>query len=184
MKIREERRGSKAVTEGTSAPCRKRVKFSGKRTLFRRTLDAVKRGQGHGALIRRAYFYVEEGRMGLYITNNPLVRDHAECHSAGNTVYIEPCVEEGYMDVLVRVRDYIHKGHTLLTHPLSGSVKPGETPYKTVIISESAAVLDADSLRIIEESIITARKFPMKIMFSEKVLEDFRLIDFGLIFGK
>lgn len=33
-----------------------------------------------------------------------------------------------------KVRDRIHEGHLLLSHPLSGSVKPNETPYKSVMI--------------------------------------------------
>ncbi len=63
-----------------------------------------------------------------------------------------------YLDVLKYVRDRIHEGHKLLTHPLSGSVKPNETVYKTIMISDKQEVLDFDSLKLIEESIATAKK--------------------------
>ncbi len=56
------------------------------------------------------------------------------------------------------VRDKVHEGHELATHPLSGSVKPNETPYKTIMISEKKGVLDFNSLKIIEDSIATAKK--------------------------
>lgn len=90
------------------------------------------------------------------------------------------------MDVLIKVRDYVHLGHRLLTHPLSGSVKPNETPYKTVAISKSKGLkVHMESLILIENSIETSRKFlinkPLK-QWPEKVLDDFKLIDFDLIY--
>lgn len=88
------------------------------------------------------------------------------------------------MDVLVATRDLVHKGHKLLTHPLSGSVKPNETPYKSILVSDNPQTMDMDSLIIIEDSITTARKFlEMKrhIVWPEDILEDFRVIDFELI---
>ena len=40
-----------------------------------------------------------------------------------------------YLEILQTARDFIHKNHTLLTHPLSGSIKPNETPFKSVALS-------------------------------------------------
>ena len=73
-------------------------------------------------------------------------------------------VEGSYRDVLIAVRDKIHKGHRLLSHPLSGSVKPNETPYKSVIISRNSAGMDLDSLKIIEDSIAAYDKFMQNSM--------------------
>lgn len=89
------------------------------------------------------------------------------------------------MEVLYKVRDYIHLGHVLLTHPLMGSVKPNETPYKSVAISFICETeVDFDSLMYIEKSIETANKMlknkPLRV-WQESVLEDFRAIDFSLI---
>lgn len=89
-----------------------------------------------------------------------------------------------YLDILEYTRDKVHQGHELLTHPLSGSIKPNETPYKSILISKNSDLLDLNSLRIIEESIETAKKFlNIKITpnWTEKVLEDFRVIDLSLI---
>ena len=115
--------------------------------------------------------------MKIVITNNPLVRDRlpeAEFH------------DTDYLGVLVLTRDKIHLGHRLLTHPLSGSVKPGETPYKTVVISAERGSLDEKALNIIEESIQTSKKLlanrPPRSL-NEEVMADFRLIDYDLIFN-
>lgn len=90
-------------------------------------------------------------------------------------------------DVLIKVRDYIHKGHRLLTHPLAGSIKPNETPYKTVLISQkSYGEVDLDSLTLIENSISTVDKFLNINKIPNwpcEVLEDLRLIDYDLIFN-
>ena len=104
-----------------------------------------------------------------------------------------------YFGVLKAVRDKIHLGYGLLTHPLSGSVKPGETPYKTVIVTtekgggdenslsdEKALSIDEKALSIIEESIQTCVKITLKTgknENNEKILADFQLIDYSLIFG-
>lgn len=89
-----------------------------------------------------------------------------------------------YLDVLLKARDKIHEGHSLLTHPLSGSVKPNETPYKSVAISVESTTLNMESLMIIEESINTAKKFiggKKTPNWTEQILEDFQAIDFYLI---
>ncbi|AKL94690.1 glycine reductase operon associated protein GrdX [Clostridium aceticum] len=93
-------------------------------------------------------------------------------------------IEGTYMEVLVTVRDWVHKGHDLLTHPLSGSIKPNETPYKSVLISDIQKEMNMDSLMIIEESIHTAEKFiEMKKppTWSESILEDFKEVDCRLL---
>ena len=118
--------------------------------------------------------------MNIIVTNNPLVR---EKHPVGLKLEFH---DTDCMGVFKAVRDRIHLGHELLTHPLSGSVKPGETPYKTVLLKGEKGVLDAASLSLIEESILTCEKLQQSIIkkdWSEKILADFQLIDYTLIFG-
>ena len=116
--------------------------------------------------------------MKIVVTNNPMVRDKlpdAEFH------------DTDYLGVLKIVRDKIHLGHKLLTHPLSGSVKPGETPYKTVILSAKKGKLDESALSIIEDSIQTCQKFMANgavRSWREEILADFQLIDYDLIFSQ
>lgn len=115
----------------------------------------------------------------IIITNNKLVFEKYK--DRYTVVYNE---KYSYLDVLEYVRNKIHEGHVLTTHPLSGSIKPNETPYKTIMISKKKGTLDYDSLSIIEDSIATAKKFISNKPtpnWPEKILEDFRIIDLSLI---
>jgi hypothetical protein len=120
--------------------------------------------------------------MNIIITNNPMVRDKLQGQRLSATEFHDT----DCLGVFQAVRDKIHLGHWLLTHPLSGSVKPGETPYKTVIVSGEKGILDKNSLSIIEESIQTCVKLRASVIkkeWHEKILADFQLIDYDLIFG-
>lgn len=114
----------------------------------------------------------------IIITNNLEVRQKL------NDEYDVQFVDGGLLDVLLLARNKIHEGHKLLTHPLSGSVKPNETPYKSLIISYEKGDLHIDSLMIIESSIETAKKFiniKMPNKWSDKILKDFMEIDCTLL---
>ena len=87
-----------------------------------------------------------------------------------------------YMQVLKSARDYIHAGHELLTHPLAGSIKPNETPYKSIMISADKKQLNFESVKIIEESIYTCEKFATTLRDDlPEVLVDFQFVDCSLI---
>ena len=116
----------------------------------------------------------------IILTNNPDVEKLCEDCSV--------CFVEGtYRDVLIGARDRIHQGHRLLTHPLMGSLKPNETPYRSVGLSEEKGALDFDSLQLIENAIETFDQFARVtrpdrgINTPERMLADFRLIDASLI---
>ncbi len=112
------------------------------------------------------------------ITNNPLV---AQKLSEEYPVHYEP---RSYREVLVAVRDLIHQGYQLYSHPLSGSVKPNETPYKSVFLSQKPGKLDLDAVRIIENSIITCDKFAVKFPDPPPDMDrDFQLLDLTLLQG-
>lgn len=118
----------------------------------------------------------------ILISNNPLVKSDLN-KSLEYAIDIE-YYDIDYLEVLKKVRDKIHIGHKLLTHPLSGSIKPNETPYKSIVISSTKSNLDNDSLSIIEGSISTTVKFlnDMKTpLWSDEILKDFQIIDFTLI---
>ncbi|MGH4124984.1 MAG: GrdX family protein [Clostridium sp.] len=115
----------------------------------------------------------------IIITNNPMSKK--QFGSKYKVVFVEGTM----MDILKKVRDNIHVGHKLLTHPLMSSVKPNETPYRTICISkEKLNKVDLQSLSIIEESIMTTEKFLKDFktpQWNEKILLDFQLIDSDLI---
>lgn len=112
----------------------------------------------------------------LIITNNPMIRENV----TDKEVIM---LDTDYIGTLKECRDLVHKGYELLSHPLYGSVKPNETPYRTVIIKKGKS-LDTNSLNLIEEAIETAEKFKnnkLTPMWTEKVLDDFRVIDFDIM---
>lgn len=93
-------------------------------------------------------------------------------------------IEGELIDVLERVRDEVHDGRKILTHPLTGSVKPNETPFKSIIISDEKEKLCFESLQLIENSIDTAKKLlndKKPRQWPQEILEDFMLIDYNLI---
>ncbi len=117
----------------------------------------------------------------LLITNNNKSYEYSK--EKMEVIFIE---EGTYMDVLLKVRDYIHRGHKLISHPMAGSVKPNQTPYRSVIIeadkSNQKEVLD--SLTIIENSIASAEKFlSAKSIpdWNNKTKEDFKTVDLSFI---
>ena len=115
------------------------------------------------------------GKDYIIITNNPLVP--AKLENDDTVEYLDI----SYEDILKAVRDRIHEGHRLLSHPLSGSVKPNETPYKTVMISKGKEEVDEESLAIIENAIQACRKFVFKSdRYKPEVYGDFQLIDWTL----
>ena len=112
------------------------------------------------------------------ITNNKMVSDKFKDE------YTVELYEISYRDILIKVRDYIHEGYKLLSHPLSGSVKPNETPFKSILVSKEKGSLDFESLRIIEKSIEACDKFgPNRFHLTESIIEDFMIIDLSLISG-
>jgi hypothetical protein len=115
----------------------------------------------------------------ILVTNNPDVRDKFQ-----DRFQVDYLENKGYTQVLEHIRDMVHQGHQLLTHPLSGSIKPNETPYKSVILSSKKGELDSSGLSIVEDSIISARKFITNRPtpdWPDHVLEDFRVIDLSLM---
>lgn len=111
----------------------------------------------------------------VIVTNNPLIKD-----SMGKE-YPVCFVEGGYGDVLIRVRDMVHLGHTLYTHPLAGSIKPNQTPYRTVALSGKIHEFSIEDSQIISNSITVCEKFAPGKSFSQRALEELQIADHSLI---
>ncbi|MDO5690291.1 MAG: GrdX family protein [Tissierellia bacterium] len=116
----------------------------------------------------------------LIITNN--IQIHEKLKDRFNVEYIDCPTQQ---EVLERVRTLVHGGYVLETHPLSGSIKPNETPYKSVILSENTSeVTDMQSLLIIEDTIAAFLKFQKNRPILEwypHILKDFQDIDTSLL---
>ena len=110
------------------------------------------------------------------VTNNPLVRD-----ILGQWYEIDYS-DITYREILVKVRDLIYAGHTLFTHPLSGSVKPNETPYKSILVSKVPGAYDMDGTELMSNAIIAFDKFKkLDHQYADYHLRDFQLIDYSLL---
>ncbi|AHM56998.1 glycine reductase complex protein GrdX [Peptoclostridium acidaminophilum DSM 3953] len=119
------------------------------------------------------------------ITNNPLVKEKLlqkaeRPDRVKNITFLSDC---DYIGVLHNVRNLVHSGYKILTHPLYGSVKPNETPYRTIFV-EPGTGLDMDSLKLIESAIQTVETFQKNYktpVWDEKVTDDFQVVDLDLI---
>jgi len=95
---------------------------------------------------------------------------------------------DSFPDVLTTARDLIYARCILLTHPQTSSLKPNQTPYKTILLYPAADITDKErSFRDIEliESAIenfgkwnAVRKTPV---YSESIADDYKTIDLSMI---
>jgi len=89
--------------------------------------------------------------------------------------------------VLVAARDLIHKGHTLLTHPLYGNFLPNQQPFRTLILASPGldGRVDIDSLGHIEKAIGVFRSYEGRWALpgqrAERIERDYALIDADLM---
>ena len=111
----------------------------------------------------------------IIITNNPMCKDFAQAIFYDETL----------LQILTRVRDYIHLRHRLVTHPLAGSIKPNQTPYKSVAITSTPEdKLCLMSLQIIEHALTLSGKLLQDRaipLWNNRTVEDFALIDMELL---
>ena len=117
------------------------------------------------------------------VTNNSLCRDKYQ-----ELIPVDFLEGKGYMDVLLAVRDYIQKGWRLETHPMTGSLKPNQTPYKSIMVSDLPREQEEfySQEMTIENSILSCRKF-LEIKqtpnWTEGIRKDFMIVDLSLIEG-
>ena len=114
----------------------------------------------------------------IIITNNDMV------YNKYKDEYSVEFYDCSIKEIMVKVRDRIHEGYKMLTHPLSSSIKPNESLFKSIIVSDDKTVLDYDSLLIIENGIMTCDKFnkiKYNIVYTDKIVDDFKLIDLTVL---
>lgn len=112
-----------------------------------------------------------------------IVTNNSRVFSAYDGVHPVKFVEGTYRDVMTSICEMTREGYVLLSHPLSGSVKPNETPYKSVLLSkEPRSSADMESVDLAAKALATTDKFPdLHNRWNESVLADFQLIDHTLI---
>ena len=112
----------------------------------------------------------------LIITNNPIVK---------NINNAEICFVRGdQRQVLYQVFNKVAGGHTLLSHPLAGSIKPEDNPYRSVVLSISITETDLSTLNMLEyclgkvESGVREGMQPRQL---DQLARDFQMIDKELL---
>jgi hypothetical protein len=86
-------------------------------------------------------------------------------------------------DVIETVRDLVHQHYRVLTAPLAGSVKPWETPYRSVMVSTSkGSAIDETSLELVEFALMVIRQSKERLETTKPSIDsDFQTIDLSLI---
>lgn len=107
------------------------------------------------------------------LTNNPLV-----AKSQWKQVEYYNC---GIKELYQKMREQLEQGYRLFTHPLSGSIRPDVTPYKTVILQASKQEHSGD-IQCLDRAISYMEGLPgNKRIYSESEAEDFQFVDYDII---
>ena len=96
-----------------------------------------------------------------------------------------------YEEVLYKVRDFVYDRHLLLTHPQASSLKPNQTPYRSVAVYPLGEGGDNDKymndIMLIEKCIETYHQWqdiaPTPTNYEERVANDFKTIDLSVVDG-
>ena len=111
----------------------------------------------------------------VIITNNPRVKKEFQD--------LKIDFVNNLSDVYSKSRNLVHQNWKLVSHPLAGSVKPAQNPYRSIILAPSNK-LDFYSLNTIENAIQKLKQFSKnhkKREYSQKIKDDYQVIDLTLI---
>ncbi len=106
------------------------------------------------------------------ITNNPNIKYNY------NSINF---VEGSFEDVLIKVRDLVHSGYELISHPLGASLRMFFSPYRSIIVSDETKAINTMHIETIENSIENYRKHMMERNPDVVNGEDYALIDGELL---
>jgi len=106
------------------------------------------------------------------LTNNPSVAAKYE-----NAMYIKGTVD----DVLVKTRNLIQSGESLVTHPLPASIRMMYTPYRSIVIGQATGSSDFLQMEIVEESITKYRRIIEYRNVDVKNNKDYENLDLWLL---
>jgi hypothetical protein len=108
----------------------------------------------------------------LIVTNNPAVAERKD-----NMLFVEGSTEE----TLIKVRDLVHEGYELISHPLAASLRMLFSPFRSVILGKKLTKVDYFSAAIIEDSIIKYKRHMDFRKTDAANAEDYKMIDLILL---
>lgn len=98
---------------------------------------------------------------------------------------MEVLLLDSYRDVLLKVRDLVYDRHILLTHPQASSLKPNQTPYRSIMVYPKGEEDNMKDIMLIEKCIETYDQWQEIAAtphnYQKSVSEDFKTIDLSVI---
>ena len=98
---------------------------------------------------------------------------------------MEVILLDTYADVLVKVRDLVYDKHILLTHPQASSLKPNQTPYRSIVVYPQGEEDNMENILLIEKCIETFNQWqeicPTPTDYEDRVAYDFKTIDLSVV---
>lgn len=114
----------------------------------------------------------------ILITNNDRV--YEKYHQQMKVLLMD-----SYEEVLTKTRDLVYDRHILLTHPQASSLKPNQTPYRSVVVYPQGEENNWKDIMLIEKCIETFRQWQeiaaTPVNYQASVAEDFKTIDLSVI---
>lgn len=92
-----------------------------------------------------------------------------------------------YEAVLIKVRDLVYDRHVLLTHPQASSLKPNQTPYRSVAVYPKGTDDNMKDIMLIEKCLEVYYQWqeiaPSPASYAPSVDNDFKTIDLSVVDG-
>ena len=90
-----------------------------------------------------------------------------------------------YEEVLIKVRDMVYDKHILLTHPQASSLKPNQTPYRSVAVYPRGKDDNMKDIFLIEKCLQVYYEWqeiaPSPEKYEARVANDFKTIDLSVV---
>ena len=90
-----------------------------------------------------------------------------------------------YEEVLIKVRDMVYDRHLLLTHPQASSLKPNQTPYRSVVVYPKGNEDNMKDIMLIEKCVQVYYEWqeiaPSPAKYADTVANDFKTIDLSVV---
>ena len=117
----------------------------------------------------------------LIITNNPKTAEYIEQQNKernNDIMDIELIFCTSREELYTKVHDYIHRNWKLQNHAMYGNIQLHKQPYRSMVLAEGSE-LDTRSLQLWEQAMERVQRNTSP-NYSQKVLEDFQVLDFSL----
>ncbi len=114
----------------------------------------------------------------VIITNNDWVSEKYK--GMMNIIFLN-----SYEEVLVKAKDMAYDGHHLLTHPQASSLKPNQTPYRSVIVYPSDGDDNTSDILLIEKNLEIFYQWqkiaPTPGNYTDGVVRGFKVFDASMM---